>query len=115
MPLYGTVPNANILPLTAGQQLLVFNGETVPVGSASLPIQFRNNDSLSNYYSVEYAFSADPGAYTLAVQHADIDMNSHYVTMASQSAGLNAAHAGRIEVLVVARANSVALTAGFMK
>jgi hypothetical protein len=48
-------------------------------------------------YSIEVAFSGDPGAFELDIQHADTDFDGYYVTIASISS-VNASFVGRNEL-----------------
>jgi hypothetical protein len=82
------------------QQLYLWNNESVRAGTASIACQVeRVNRSFYPWgISLEIFFSGNPGAFEVDLQDADIDQDSHYVTVDAITAGLNASYVTRIEL-----------------
>ena len=82
------------------QQKWLWNNETVAAGTASIAFQIeRVNRSFYPWgISLEIFFSGAPGTFEVDLQDADIDMDSHYVTVDAISTGMNASYVTRIEL-----------------
>jgi hypothetical protein len=120
MPGYAGTGQAKLL--YENRQAYLFQNETVANGTASIAYQLRRERGA--YYpwgmSLEFTFGAAPGTFEVDVQTADTDDNTHYVTLATLTNGLNSSNVGRIElpsfwakfvrVQVVTLTNAVAIT-----
>lgn len=86
--------------LLPGQQYYILNGTSITSGQSSAAVQIVRIPG--TYYpwgvSIEISFSGDPGAFQIDVQTADTDSDTHYVTLASFTTGLNSSFFGRIEI-----------------
>lgn len=75
-------------------------GENVAVGYSSIAYELERIKS--SYYpfgaSAEIWFSGTPGAFEVDLQTADLDIDSHYVTISQLTGGLNSSNVGRIEL-----------------
>jgi hypothetical protein len=82
------------------QQKYLWNNETVAAGTASIAFQIeRVNRSFYPWgISLEIFFSGDPGSFEVDLQDADIDKDSHYVTVDQITTGLNTSFVTRIEL-----------------
>jgi hypothetical protein len=98
MPGYAGTAQATLI--RDNQQKYLFNKETVAVGTASIACQIeRVNRSFYPWgISLEIFFSGNPGAFEVDLQDADIDQDSHYVTVDAITVGLNASYVTRIEL-----------------
>lgn len=115
MPVYGSATPATMTP---GWPSTVWNDENVPTTGAaqySVPVSMKRQANMPNCLSVELAFAANPGAFSVEVQFADTDADKYYVTRPPAFAsGLSAGFTGRIEytniVAKLARLKMVTLT-----
>lgn len=98
MPGYAGTAQAALIRDNTQQYL--WNNETVAVGKASIAFQLeRVNRTFYPWgISLEIFFSGNPGSFEVDLQDADIDMDSHYVTVDAITAGLNASYVTRIEL-----------------
>jgi len=98
MPCYGGTAQAALI--RNNQQEYLWNNETVLAGVASIAFQIeRVNRSFYPWgISLEIFFSGNPGAFEVDLQDADVDEDSHYVTVDAITAGLNASYVTRIEL-----------------
>ena len=98
MPGYSGTAQAKLL--YENRQAFLFQNETVTAGTASVAYQLRRERGA--YYpwgiSLEIFFSGDPGAFEVDLQDADIDQDSHYVTVDQITVGLNTSFVTRIEL-----------------
>lgn len=78
----------------------MFNAEAVTAPEASIAFQLRRERGASYPFgcSLEVSFSADPGAFEIDIQMADLDVDSHYVTENVIAGGLNASFVGRLDL-----------------
>jgi hypothetical protein len=119
MPSYQQPPYpAGFTPqtFTPNRPLVLWANETVAAGGKSVQFGIRKDQHFPAIFSLEAVFSADPGAFSLSIQTADVDDETRYVTKVtlSDSTLLNSSFVGRIEVMDVvakfARAYLSALT-----
>jgi hypothetical protein len=98
MPGYAGTAQAALI--RDNNQKYLWNNETVAVGEASIAFQIeRVNRTFYPWgISLEIFFSGNPGAFEVDLQDADIDMDSHYVTVDAITVGLNASYVTRIEL-----------------
>jgi hypothetical protein len=98
MPKYTN--NARAALIRENQQAWLFQTENVVVGEASIGFQLERVPR--SFYpwgmSFDIAFSGAPGTFQIDIQTADIDQDSHYVTINSVTSGLNASNVGRLEL-----------------
>lgn len=115
MPAYDTTPTSPEIPvLTAGRPITLWNAEAVVTGGKSLQFALHRDINFPSCFSVELEFSANPGAFEIAIQTADQDVEKYYVAKGSITSGLNGSFVGRIEVVNVvakfARLSAVLIT-----
>ena len=98
MPGYAGTSSAQLL--YENRQAYLFQNETVAAGVASIAYQLRRERGAFYPWgiSLEIFFSGDPGSLEVDLQDADIDEDSHYVTVDTITAGLNASYVTRIEL-----------------
>ena len=98
MPCYAGTSSAQLL--YENRQAYLFQNETVAAGVASIAYQLRRERGAFYPWgiSLEIFFSGDPGSFEVDLQDADIDEDSHYVTVDTITAGLNASYVTRIEL-----------------
>jgi hypothetical protein len=98
MPGYAGTSSAQLL--YENRQAYLFQNETVAAGVASIAYQLRRERGAFYPWgiSLEIFFSGDPGSFEVDLQDADIDEDSHYVTVDTITAGLNASYVTRIEL-----------------
>jgi hypothetical protein len=86
--------------INANQQKYLFESETVAVGESSVAYQLERLPNVVYPWgmSFEFSFSGAPGTFQVDIQTADIDQDSHYVTINSLTGGLNTSNVGRIEL-----------------
>ena len=106
---------------TAGWPNVVWNNEAVAVNSSSMQVCLKRCEHFPNVVSAQIKFSADPGAFQVDLQTADVDDDTLYATKVSLNSGLNANFVGRIEAVdvvakfvrlrMVAKTNPVNVTA----
>ena len=121
MPPYASPGQATLI--AQGAQSYLFQNESVYVGESSVACMISRIPGIFYPWGMSFdiAFSGAPGAFEIDVQTADIDQDSHYVTIASLTTGtINAGNVGRIElpsfwarftrVKVVALANYATVT-----
>jgi hypothetical protein len=98
MPGYAGTAQAALI--RDNQQKYLWNNETVAVGEASIAFQIeRVNRTFYPWgISLEIFFSGNPGSFEVDLQDADIDQDSHYVTVDAITSGLNASYVTRIEL-----------------
>ena len=90
--------------LYENQQAWLFGGpgayEALDAGISSVAFQLRRERGAFYPFgaSFELAFNGAPGAFEIDLQTADIDEDSHYVTLTNFSTGLNSSNVGRIEL-----------------
>jgi len=98
MPGYAGTSSAQLL--YENRQAYLFQNETVAAGVASIAYQLRRERGAFYPWgiSLEIFFSGDPGSFEVDLQDADIDEDSHYVTVDTITAGLNASFVTRIEL-----------------
>ena len=98
MPAYTGPAQAGLI--RDNQQKFLWNNETVAAGTASIAFQIeRVNRSFYPWgISLEIFFSGNPGAFEVDLQDADIDEDSHYVTVDAITVGLNSSYVTRIEL-----------------
>jgi hypothetical protein len=98
MPGYAGTAQAALI--RDNRQKYLWNNETVAVGEASIAFQIeRVNRTFYPWgISLEIFFSGNPGAFEVDFQDADIDQDSHYVTVDAITVGLNASYVTRIEL-----------------
>jgi len=98
MPGYSGTAQAQLL--YENRQVFLFQNETVTTGTASIAYQLRRERGA--YYpwgiSLEISFSADPGTFEVDIQTADVDKDSHFVTINTMTGGLNTSYVGRLEL-----------------
>jgi hypothetical protein len=105
MPAFIGNYGAGISVITTGQQVALWNNELVSDGQASLEVCLAGNDHLPRAYSIELSFTAsdgvtpaDPGAFSVSIEHADTDIENFFVTSTTVTTGLNGHFVVRIEV-----------------
>jgi hypothetical protein len=84
-----------------GLQVYLFQNEYVVVGESSIGCLLSRIPGIFYPWGISFdvAFSAAPGTFEIDVQTADIDQDSHYVTIASLTTGaLNSGNVGRVEL-----------------
>jgi|SRR5208282_6572057 len=89
------------LVIGQGLQVYLFQNESVIVGESSVGCLLSRIPGIFYPWGMSFdiAFSGDPGTFEIDVQTADIDQDSHYVTISSITTGaLNAGNVGRIEL-----------------
>jgi hypothetical protein len=98
MPGYAGTAQAALI--RDNQQKYLWNNETVAVGEASIAFQIeRVNRTFYPWgISLEIFFGGNPGSFEVDLQDADIDQDSHYVTVDAITSGLNASYVTRIEL-----------------
>ena len=98
MPGYSGTAQAQLL--YENRQVFLFENETVAAGTSSIAYQLRRERGAFYPWgiSLEFWFSADPGAFEIDLQDADTDQDSHYVTVNAITTGLNASYVTRIEL-----------------
>lgn len=98
MPGYAGTARADLI--RDNQQKYLWNNEAVAAGTASIAFQIeRVNRSFYPWgISLEIFFSGNPGSFEVDLQDADIDQDSHYVTVDAITTGLNASYVTRIEL-----------------
>jgi desulfoferrodoxin (superoxide reductase-like protein) len=102
MPGYAGVGQAKLLH--ENSQVFLWQNDTVAasavVGSLSLAVQLERVRSV-HYpwgFSVEVAFSGDPGVFEVDVMVADTDTPNHYIQWTNITQ-VNATNVGRVDVL----------------
>jgi len=114
MPGYAGTARAQLL--YENRQAFLFQNEIVAVGISSIAYQLRRERGAFYPWgmSLELSFSGDPGTFEVDIETADVDMDSHYVTIDVLNSGLNASYVGRLELpsfwAKYARAKVVTLT-----
>jgi hypothetical protein len=120
MPAYTGPAQAQLL--YENRQAFLFQNETVAAGTASIAYQLRRERGAFYPWgiSLELSFSGDPGTFEVDIQTADVDTDSHFVTINTITGGLNTSYVGRLELpsfwakyvraQVVALTNTVAVT-----
>lgn len=89
---------------TPGRPNIVWSNEAVAANSSSMQVCLHRNEHFPTVMSAQIQFAADPGAFQVDLQTADVDDDTLYVTKASINSGLNASFVGRIEATdIVAR------------
>ncbi len=99
MPQYSGPGQATLIH--QGDQKYLFSNETVFVGESSVAYLIDRNPGIFYPWGMSFdiAFSGAPGTCEIDVQTADIDQDSHYVSIANlQTAALNSGYVGRIEL-----------------
>jgi hypothetical protein len=84
-----------------GEQKYLFLNDTVFVGESSLAYMIERNPGIFYPWGMSFdmAFSGAPGTFEIDIQTADIDQDSHYVTLNSLTTGsLNTSNVGRVEL-----------------
>lgn len=103
----GEAGPAYVPPLDTGSLLTLWDDEAATTGEASQQFCMHRNPHLPNLIGVDILFEADPGNCEIALQTADVDLGSHYVTKTSikqdSLVDTGSGFAGRIEASVVAK------------
>lgn len=86
--------------LRENQQAYLFQNQAITAGQSSIAVQLERIRTASYPWGVSFAiwFAANPGAFQVDVQTADLDQDSQFVTIASLTGGLNASNVGRVEL-----------------
>jgi hypothetical protein len=98
----GAYPGNGLAKLIgSNRQKYLFENDNVVVGESSVAYQIERIPGMSYPWGMSFdiAFSGAPGTFEIDIQTADIDQDSHYVTLNSLTTGsLNTSNVGRVEL-----------------